>query len=105
MIDADALKKYIDDCKCCEKCTEKGFNCNDNCELPDFLTKQWERIIDEQSTIDAVPVIQCKDCKHYYEREWIVGGGSYTTCWYQTIANAQPNDFCSRAERRNDENN
>ena len=51
-------------------------------------------------TVDAVPVIRCKDCKHYYEREWIVGGGSYTTCWYQTIANAQPNDFCSRAERK-----
>ena len=50
--------------------------------------------------VDAVPVIRCKDCKHYYEKEWVVGGGSYTTCWYQTIANAQPNDFCSRAERK-----
>lgn len=45
-------------------------------------------------------LIRCKDCKHYYEKEWVVGGGSYTTCWYQTIANAQPNDFCSRAERK-----
>ena len=50
-------------------------------------------------TVDAEPVIRCKDCKHYYEKEWVVGGGSYTTCWYQTIANAQPNDFCSMAER------
>jgi len=45
-------------------------------------------------------LIRCKDCKYYYEREWVVGGGSYTTCWYKTIANAQPNDFCSRAERK-----
>lgn len=45
-------------------------------------------------------LIRCKDCKHYYEKEWVVGKGSYTTCWYQTIANAQPNDFCSRAERK-----
>lgn len=45
-------------------------------------------------------IVRCKDCKHYYEKEWVVGGGSYTTCWYQTIANAQPNDFCSRAERK-----
>ena len=45
-------------------------------------------------------LIRCKDCKHYYEKQWVVGGGSYTGCWYQTIANAQPNDFCSRAERR-----
>ena len=47
-----------------------------------------------------IELIRCKDCKHYYEKEWVVGGGSYTTCWYQTIANAQPNDFCSRAERK-----
>ena len=46
-------------------------------------------------------LIRCKDCKYYYEKEWVVGKGSYTTCWYQTIANAHPNDFCSRAERRN----
>ena len=59
-----------------------------------------EFVIDEMPTIDAVPVIRCKDCKHSYEKEWVVGGGSYTTCWYQTIANAQPNDFCSRAERK-----
>ena len=48
-------------------------------------------------------LIHCKDCKYYFEKEWIVGAGSYTTCWYQIIANAQPNDFCSRAERRSDE--
>ena len=48
----------------------------------------------------TVELIRCKDCKHYYEKKWVVGGGSYTSCWYQTIANAQPNDFCSRAERK-----
>lgn len=52
--------------------------------------------------VEFAKVIRCKDCKHYYEKEWVVGGGSYTTCWYQTIANAQPNDFCSRAERKED---
>ena len=57
-----------------------------------FLKSETMSIISE--------LTRCKDCKHYYEREWIVGGGSYTTCWYQTIANAQPNDFCSRAERK-----
>ena len=56
-----------------------------------------------QPTVDAVPVIRCKDCKYYFEKEWIVGAGSYTTCWYQIIANAQPNDFCSRAERKDNE--
>lgn len=53
-----------------------------------------------QSVMPKQELIRCKDCKHYYEKDWVVGGGSYTTCWYQTIANAQPNDFCSRAERK-----
>ena len=53
-----------------------------------------------QTYLSDVEIVRCKDCKHYYEKEWVVGGGSYTTCWYQTIANAQPNDFCSRAERK-----
>lgn len=50
--------------------------------------------------VEFAKVIRCKDCKYYYEKEWVVGKGSYTTCWYQTIANAHPNDFCSRAERK-----
>ena len=27
--------------------------------------KEW--VIDEVPTIDAVPVVRCKDCKHYHE--------------------------------------
>lgn len=50
----------------------------------------------------GTPLIRCKDCKYYFDKEWVVGGGSYTTCWYQIIANAHPNDFCSRAERRDE---
>ena len=68
-----------------------------------IISEIIRRAIQTAPTVDAVPVIRCKDCKHYYEKEWVVGGGSYTSCWYQTIANAQPNDFCSRAERRNGE--
>ena len=55
LIDADVLKKYIDDCKCCEKCSNRMRNCNEDCELPDFLTRQWERVIDEQPTVEAKP--------------------------------------------------
>lgn len=80
LIDADALKLEI-------ACVY-GSN-------PKYLN--W---LNHAPTVDAVPVVRCKDCKHYYEKQWVVGGGSYTGCWYQTIANAQPNDFCSRAERK-----
>lgn len=56
LIDADKLKEYIDDCECCEKCDMKGFMCNEYCELPDCVTPQWERVLNEQPTVEAEPV-------------------------------------------------
>ena len=56
LIDADKLKQYIDDCECCDKCDKIGFMCNEHCELPDFLTHQWERVLNEQPTVEAEPV-------------------------------------------------
>lgn len=47
--------------------------------------------IDNAPTIDAVPVVRCKDCKH-----WLKGDGS---CFHH----ADYNDFCSNGERRDDE--
>lgn len=45
-------------------------------------------------------LIRCKDCKWYMEKEWVVGGGSYIMCRNGSIANAKENDYCSRAERK-----
>ena len=47
-------------------------------------------------------IVRCKDCEYYYEKEWVVGGGSFLGCWYQSIGNAKPHDFCSRGKRRKD---
>lgn len=55
-IDADALKRYIDDCDVCTNCKEKKLSCEIDCPMPDCLTKNLERVIDEQPTVDAVPV-------------------------------------------------
>jgi len=52
-----------------------------------------EYMLEHAPTVDAVPVIRCKDCKWYYR------GGA--TCMYWYGANAMfGDDFCSRAERR-----
>lgn len=56
LIDVDKLKVYIDDCECCEKCDTKRLICEQYCELPDCVTPQWERVLNEQPTVDAVPV-------------------------------------------------
>ena len=47
--------------------------------------------IDSMPTVDAVPVIRCKDCKWYYR------GGA--TCMFWDGANSMcGDDYCSRAE-------
>ena len=56
LIDANKLKMYIDTCRFCEKCPNIAFMCQRSCELPDCLTSQWERVIDEQPTVDAIPI-------------------------------------------------
>lgn len=49
-------------------------------------------IVEDEPTIDAVPVIRCKDCKWYYR------GGA--TCMFWDGANGMcGDDFCGKAER------
>lgn len=46
--------------------------------------------IDNAPTVDAVPVVRCKDCKHEF-------GGSCIICGFQK---RKPEDFCSYGERK-----
>ena len=59
--------------------------------------KMFEKAIDSIPTIDAVPVIRCKECVHYKGR------------WYCDAWNNSPgfpavteDGFCNMAERRTD---
>lgn len=59
LIDADALKKSVPNTH-----VDIFENCR-NCELLD--DEQVEELIDNAPTIDAVPVVRCKDCFLYGE--------------------------------------
>ena len=73
LIDADALKLEI---ACVYGSNPKYIN--------------W---LNHAPTVDAVPVIRCKDCKWYYR------GGA--TCMFWDGANSMcGDDYCSRAERK-----
>lgn len=52
--------------------------------------------IDNAPTVDAVPVVRCKDCKHYDI------GGSCIICGFQS---RKPDDFCSYGERKESADN
>lgn len=61
---------------------------------------QWEKdckqnciwYISEQPTVDAVPVVRCKDCKYYEEQDETIG-----TCLL-TESGAHVKGYCSWAE-------
>lgn len=74
-IDADALKKHY-------------------AWWEDDKQKLFDSIVDSQPTVDAVPVIRCKDCKWNTAVEWVhcamVGG----------MFGRTTDNYCSRAERK-----
>ena len=54
---------------------------------------QYINWLNHAPTVDAVPVIRCKDCKWYYR------GGA--TCMFWDGANGMcGDDFCGKAERK-----
>lgn len=74
LIDADALKKHY-------------------AWWEDDRQKLFDSIVDSQPTVNAVPVVRCKDCKWYYR------GGA--TCMFWDGANGMcGDDFCGKAERK-----
>lgn len=56
-------------------------------------------LVDEAPTVDAVPVVRCKDCK-WYKTNYSWNGKEHRVCViepYEPVRKAD--DFCSRAER------
>lgn len=64
-----------------------------------------ENVIDDCPTIDAVPVVRCKDCKY---RTWFApyyGCGNFESPFYVAVDKdvaimTKPDDYCSYGERR-----
>ena len=87
LIDADALKK---------KLFVFDMEFHDEHHQKYYVYK--EKDVDDAPTIDAVPVIRCKDCKHWYS-----DADTGMACEFTNMG--QPEDgFCNWAERRSDAN-
>lgn len=56
---------------------------------------QAEDVVAEAPTIDAVPVVRCRECKYRYMDK------SVWLCVYGLMI--KPNSFCNYGERREDE--
>ena len=92
-IDADALEKAINEWmpKNQEELMASSIPLIENLAVSLLMTTE------EQPTVDAVPVIRCKDCKHWYEK--YRHGVDMSAC-KRTIGYFGANDYCSRAERK-----
>ena len=58
-----------------------------------------ERVIDNQPTVDAVPVVRCRECKHYEMGVCLKiydDGAASRYAWQER----KPNDFCSYGEQK-----
>ena len=85
-IDADALKEYID-------CG----HLRNPCEVC-FSERDVVDLIDAQPTVDAVPVIRCKDCEDCTETK-LYDGQRWNYCMRLRCV-VKENDFCCWAERK-----
>lgn len=81
LIDADAL--IADSCRDCPEELRKRCKTEPACADTKFLF--------EIPTVDAVPVVRCKECK------WT--GGDFV-CYWGVMVQHKPEDFCSYGERR-----
>ena len=89
LIDADAFKKSV-----LTDFWEHYTQCHDTDQtsLMDMVMDN----LDEQPTIDAVPVVRCRDCVHG------IGGNGGIACTEFCNVIHKPEDFCSRGERKED---
>lgn len=95
LIDADKTKDHIK-----TRLLETALNnCDAVCdasylyqECADNRIETW---VDEMPTVDAVPVVRCKDCR------WYENDGYHTNCQIMRFC-VEAEDYCSKGERRED---
>lgn len=80
LIDADALERII---------LSEGSYQN--------MVGVLEEEIDNAPTIDAEPVVRCKDCKYWQDNN---GGYPHEECRWGKEETPDETDFCSYGERR-----
>ena len=92
------MTEYIDR----EAMLEDFESCNRS--NPKWTPQRVKTLIVRQPPADAVPVIQCEDCK-WYERDKLKGGfcrKPEASMWSPglPIDELKPDDYCSRGERK-----
>lgn len=110
LIDADATIEYLREfrCKDCDRrkgmkrgkirfCYEVGEAPCRACDIEDTIDYFLDEAI--SPTVDAVPIIRCKDCKYMYFAENRIPSEQENVCGRNGIVVA-PDWFCADGERQ-----
>ena len=94
LIDADRLNKpiYAEE----DNITGSGMSYDEICGYNDGIDIAWNKI-DQAPTVDAVPVVRCKDCIRRYDTDecpmcFLIEGKYYEY--------TNENGYCDRGERK-----
>ena len=63
------------------------------------------KLIADAPTVDAVPVVRCRDCKWYQIRRWNDTKPEYDCRKTHALLDVSPEDFCSYGERKDGDGN
>ena len=88
LIDADVFKKNMD-----YVCTMGGWLEPISSAITEYVKKH----IDAQTTVDAVSVVRCKECKHYRVYDFAINSAK---CCYKHDMWSNDDDYCAWGERR-----
>ena len=83
-IDADTLKRKV------QRLATEAWKMQVKASAETILN-QFIDYIDHAPTVDAVPVVRCKYCKHYHS--------ALCYCTLKETRNWQPDDYCSSGRR------
>ena len=99
LIDADRLNKpiYAEE----DNITGSGMSYDEICGYNDGIDIAWNKI-DQAPTIDAVPVVRCKDCKHLnvVNRKELYAHCPKTNTVFLPFELDTREHFCSLGERK-----
>jgi hypothetical protein len=101
LIDANALEEELSSLSMIVTGLRAGKNV-----LREYMTeyrKSVLRIVDETPTIDAVPVVRCKDCVFLNKRLIVKNRGTHCLTW-DRIVNPD-NGYCNWGRRKDDVGN
>ena len=89
MIDADSLQRRI----CGAKCGCEYEDCGNEVDCG------YDHFISNSPTINAVPVVRCRECKHYDTADF--DGDILCGCTlHSAMLDITPDSFCSYGERK-----